>query len=83
MNPSEPVPSPPGRRWQFRLSTILLAMVLLSVVGALGGGFLRADAEASSRSRLILLTLMAPLGLLAGGGLLRSLATLRKRRGRW
>ncbi|NIL98290.1 MAG: hypothetical protein GTO53_10535 [Planctomycetales bacterium] len=74
---------PPQRRHQFRLPTLLLAMALVSVPAALFGGFLRPGDQADDSSRLVLLTLMAPVGLMVLCGLLRFLLTTGKRRRKW
>jgi hypothetical protein len=76
-------PPPPARRLQFRMSTLLLAMALVSVPAALFGGFLRQPDQGDYKSRLVLLTLMAPVGLIALFGLLRFLLAPRKRRRKW
>jgi hypothetical protein len=65
------------------MSTILLAMALVSVPAALFGGFLRPGDQGGYKSRLVLLTLMAPVGLIALLGLLRYLVASRKRRRKW
>ena len=84
MNQPEPSPpQPPARRFQFKMSTLLLAMALVSVPAALFGGFLRQPHEGDYKSRLVLLTLMAPVGLIALFGLLRFLLAPRKRRRKW
>jgi hypothetical protein len=80
---SRPTPDRPPGRFQFRLATLMLAMVLISVPAALFGGFLRPGGDGEYRGRLVLLTLMAPLGLIVLLGVLRLLVRSRQRRRRW
>ncbi|HUS37857.1 MAG: hypothetical protein WBF93_20850 [Pirellulales bacterium] len=84
MNQSDPSPPQrPSGRFQFRLATLLLAMGLVSVPAALLGGFLGEGENGHYSSRLVLLTLMAPVGLIVFFGLIRLLMRPRQRRRKW
>ena len=84
MNRSYPSPSPPPtRRFQFRMSTLLMVMALISVPAALFGGFFRSGADGDYKTRLVLLTLMAPVGLVVLLGCIRLLTASRKHRRKW
>jgi uncharacterized BrkB/YihY/UPF0761 family membrane protein len=58
-------PKPPrDTRFQFKLATIMLVMVLVSVFAAIFGEFFRSDSEADYKPKLVMLTLMAPVALM-------------------
>lgn len=74
----------PGR-FQFKLATLLLAMVVISVMAALFGPLFRAAPGASDKPRLVLLTLVAPTGLIVLVAVVRLLIKSRggSKRKRW
>ena len=61
----------------------MLVMALISVPAALFGGLIRSGSGDEYTSRLVLLTLMAPMGLIVLFAVLRFLLKSKKRRRRW
>jgi len=74
----------PGR-FQFKLATLLLAMIVISVMAALFGPLFRAAPDDDYKPRLVLLTLIAPMGLIVLVAVFRLLTKPRRRskRKRW
>ena len=65
MSDDAPKPPPQKKPFQFRLVTLLAVMGLSSVFAWLLGGLIRSGEDSSDfKSRLVLLTLVAPIGLI-------------------
>ena len=80
MLPDQPNSDAPRRPFQFRMVTLMATMVLVSILAALFGGLFRSGSEGNYKSRLVLLTLMAPLALIVLCQAVRLVISYRKRR---
>lgn len=84
---NSPSDQPPRRRrtFQFTLASMMLVTVLVSVLAALFGGLFNSGDDQDYKSRLVLLTLMVPIGLVLVVAAARLvLRGKKKRRGpRW
>ena len=82
MPEEDPKDRPVVKRYQFRLATLFLLTALMSFVAAgFGGMFRHAGEGAPVVGRYILITLIAPVGLVIVFGLIRLVVADRNKRG--